>query len=178
MNYYLSSGAVLSDCGRYRYLLWRVWDSPLIADAPVVLPPRKAVVAFCGLNPSTADATQDDPTIRRCVGFAKSWGYAGLLMVNRFAWRSTDPRGMDFVEDAYGPGNKEWMRTALDCSDIFVAAWGATLGPTNRNSPAILASILKGLAPEKLRHLGLTKDGHPRHPLYLRGDTQPQRWTL
>jgi hypothetical protein len=74
--------AVLSECGRYRYVLTRTWDHDL------------AACAFIGLNPSTADAHEDDPTIRRCIRFARDWGHGGLIMLNLFAWRSTDPRGL------------------------------------------------------------------------------------
>src|SRR5882724_4976365 len=93
----IGNGAVLSDCERYRYALWRRW-----AERPAVL--------FVGLNPSTADALQDDPTIRRCIRFAKAWGYGALYMGNLFAFRATDPRAMKAEADAVGPDNDGWLR--------------------------------------------------------------------
>jgi hypothetical protein len=87
------SGAEFSECQQYRYTLWRTWDSQ--ADR----------VMFIGLNPSTADETEDDPTIRRCIRFAKDWGYGGILMMNAYAYRSTAPRGLKQVTDPIGPRN-------------------------------------------------------------------------
>ena len=153
----LGNGAILSDCARYRYALWRRWS-----DAPAVL--------FIGLNPSTADATQDDPTIRRCLRFAKAWGHGALYMGNLFAFRATDPRELMAAADPVGPETDAWLRhLALD-SGLIVAAWGAH--GDYRGRAAVVAEAL----PMHVHCLGRTKDGQPRHPLYLRSDAQPEPW--
>lgn len=148
----MSKGAVISACQQYRYKLWRTWDK----DKPIVL--------FIGLNPSTADAELDDPTIRRCIGFAKAWGCGGLIMANLFAYRATEPKDMKNAYDAIGPDNDEWLRKCATDANIIVAAWGAHGGHLNRNLSVI--HDIKGM-----RCLGKTKDGHPKHPLYLASST-------
>ena len=91
-------GAIISDCQKYRYALWRNWDL------------SKDKVMFIGLNPSTADHIEDDPTIRRCIGFAKSWGYGGLYMMNLFSYRTSNPSKLKNVKDPIGnPDNDEWI---------------------------------------------------------------------
>ena len=147
------SSAVFSDDRVYRYELRRVW-----AAGPLV--------AFVGLNPSTADETVDDPTIRRCIGFAKRWGYGGLVMVNLFAFRATDPRVMRAAADPVGPANDEHLERLTGEVDQFVAAWGA--GGTYMDRDLAVLPIIGW----HLRALGHTKDGHPRHPLYVRADAQ------
>lgn len=146
--------------GPYRYNLWRLWD-----DRPHAV--------FIMLNPSTADASEDDPTIRRCMGFARSWGYGGICVVNLFAYRSTDPRALASVPDPVGPRNDQQIDATLGGADLVVAAWGAH-GTLGARSATVRALVEKH---RPLYHLGLTKNGSPRHPLYLRSDTQPTRWT-
>jgi hypothetical protein len=104
--------ADFSLCRTYRYTLWRVWNSKV--------PP----VCFIGLNPSTADELEDDPTIRRCMRFAKAWGYGGLVMANLFAFRATDLRVMKAAIDPVGPDNDAWLRRMADRAGIVIAAWG------------------------------------------------------
>lgn len=147
--------AVFSSCGKYRYALFRVWDSG---------PTR---VMFVGLNPSTADATNDDPTIRRCVAFAKSWGYSGLFMTNLFAYRATAPREMLSAIDPVGSTNDLALTTLASVAKITVAAWGAH--GTHRNRHIAVQAMIPNL-----HYLRLTKSGHPGHPLYLPGDLQPK----
>jgi hypothetical protein len=106
------SGAELSPCRRYRYRLWRRWS-----DGPVV--------NFVMLNPSTADAEQDDPTVRRCVGFAKSWGAGGLVVTNLYALRSTDPKALWTADDPVGPENAFHLGSGALGADTVVCAWGA-----------------------------------------------------
>jgi hypothetical protein len=147
-------GAMFSDCRTYRYTLWRMWDE----DGPKL--------NVIGLNPSVADETVDDPTIRRCIGFAKSWGYGGLVMTNLFAYRSTDPKGLLTVDDPVGPKNDDilefWARAGIP-----LLAWGAhPLAGTRAKR------LLKKLEYLELSCLGLTKSGAPRHPLYV-PKTQP-----
>lgn len=150
--------AIISECGRYRYWLTREWgEGPL--------------VTFVMLNPSTADAEQDDPTIRRCMGYARSWGYDGITVVNLYALRSTDPRQLWRADDPIGPSNDQYlttaaMRAALDDAPI-VAAWGA-----NARSDRVLA-VRALRCMDRLSVLALTKAGTPRHPLYLRADLRP-----
>ena len=139
-------GATFSADRRYRYRLWRRWDG------------ARPVVAFVMLNPSTADARRDDPTIRRCIGFAKSWGFGGMEVVNLFAYRTTDPGELRRVTDPVGADNDRHIRRAIARADLVVLAWGA------RTRSRRLLSL------PHARCLGLTRAGQPRHPLYLRRD--------
>ena len=118
----LNSGAELSECGKYRYSLTRIWDE------------TKPKVMFIMLNPSTADANNDDPTIRRCIGFAKSWGFGGLYVCNLFGFRATNPKELLKVNNPFGDQNIWHTRKLSDEVDTIVCAWG--------NKP-ILKSILK-----------------------------------
>lgn len=146
--------ARFSACRQYRYELWRRWD-----DRPYAL--------FVGLNPSTADETEDDPTIRRCIRFAADWGFGGLCMANLFALRATDPRVMLAHPEPIGPDNDATLcRLAVDAG-IVVAAWGAHGAHRDRGR-----EVLKMLALD-VCCLGQTKAGQPKHPLYLRADTRP-----
>ncbi len=147
--------ARLSKCALYRYTLERTWD----AERPSVM--------FIGLNPSTADATHDDPTVRRCVGFAKRWGFGSMLLTNLFALRATDPRALMDVEDPIGPSNDRWIDRTKDRASLVVAAWGARGGLMDRDS-----EVAERFS--ELHCLGTTKDGSPRHPLYLRADAEPR----
>ena len=123
---------------------------------------------FLGLNPSTADQTSDDPTIRRCVNFTKSWGFGGLVMANLFAYRATNPKDMLDEKDPVGISNDDALKSLAENAGLIVCAWGAHGGHRDRDKEVF--SILKG---HKLTCLGLTKDGHPRHPLYMRSDSVP-----
>lgn len=145
-------GAVFSDCRAYRYSLWREWDR----DA------RQLVVV--GLNPSTADETQDDPTIRRCIGFAKREGCGKLVMLNLFAFRATRPKDMLAALDPVGAHNDAMLRSYADDprTAVVLAAWG------NHGSPERVAEV-RALFP-LLYCLGRNASGSPKHPLYVRGD--------
>lgn len=146
-------GATFSPCRGYRYHLWRSWGN------------RERRVAFVGLNPSTADETRDDPTIRKCIGFAKRWGFEAIDMVNLFAWRSTDPTGLRLVVDPVGPANDETLTRVLFDAARVVLAWGS-------HAP-VRTLIAQRVAALSLTHtlqgftLGRSKDGSPRHPLML-----------
>ena len=152
--------AVISDCGRFRYRLTRRWDE------------TAAVATFVMLNPSTADAVQDDPTIRRCIGFARSWGCGGLSVVNLYAYRATRPTDLWTVADPVGPDNDVHLRRAFEEAHAsggpVVAAWGGRARTDRVEVVLRLAGSMQVLA--------LTKGGQPRHPLYLRGDLQPFDW--
>jgi hypothetical protein len=142
--------AAFSPCRRYRYALGRTWDFD-----------RKPVL-FVGLNPSTADEELDDPTIRRCIGFARDWGYGGVLMGNLFAFRATDPSEMKRAVDPVGERGDHWLRQLTGMAGLVVASWGAH-GEHRGRAQAIIDSGVLG----SFTVLGLTKDGHPRHPLYM-----------
>ena len=150
------SGAEISDCQRYRYALWRRW-----ADGPAVL--------FVMLNPSTADARSDDPTIRRCIGFARSWDYAAVLVANLFALRTPHPSRLLRARSPIGPDNDAWLRRLQSAAGLTVAAWG-NHGRHRRRSEKIRPLLAQ------VSVLGLTQLGEPRHPLYVRADTRPQAW--
>ncbi|WP_374662190.1 DUF1643 domain-containing protein [Inhella sp.] len=155
----MQRGADISRCGRYRYALWRTWSS------------TGGVVMFVGLNPSTADATQDDPTLRRCMAFARSWGFGGLVMTNLFAWRATDPRELLAAHDPVGPRNDAALRLHHARSSCTVAAWGAQGTHQGRHQ------VVRAMLPH-LHCLRLTKDGHPAHPLYLPASLRPVVWSV
>ncbi|MEO8632426.1 MAG: DUF1643 domain-containing protein, partial [Chloroflexota bacterium] len=109
----MSTGAVFSGDRRYRYRLWRRWEL------------SRPLIAFCMLNPSTADERSDDPTIRRCIGFARDWGYGGVEIVNVFALRATDPRELRRLRDPVGPRNDSYVLDAAERAASVVIAWGA-----------------------------------------------------
>lgn len=162
------SGAEFSECGKYRYKLWRMWER------------SKPAVLFVMLNPSTADRLADDPTIRRCVRFAELWGYGSLHVGNAFAYRSPTPASLLAVRDAEdrlaagGVENDQKIYELAKSADRVVVAWGKPL-------PALLPHVqfvsLNLLATCTCHCLGLTKDGHPRHPLYVPYVQPLQVWT-
>jgi len=156
-----SFDAVFSKDRKYRYQLSRVWDR------------TKTMVAFIGLNPSTADEIDDDPTIRRCINFAKLWGYGGIYMLNLFALRSTDPNILykssnplaspkDYTR-GYGNANDYWIRKTIQMSSLTVACWGNHGVYLNRGDSVF--SLLK-----EAWCFAYTKDNQPKHPLYIRSD--------
>lgn len=127
------------------------------------------------LNPSTADHVIDDPTIRRCVGFAKAWGFGRLVVANLFALRATNPYELVLAPDPIGPDNDAHIVEQCAGRRVF-AAWGVTVAnmsvPALRNRAAVVRRLIGANA--LVEHLGLTKDGHPKHPLYLPTATVPQ----
>lgn len=160
------TGATISSDQRYRYTLFRRWSEH---DARCVL--------WVMLNPSTADADTDDATIRRCIGFSRSWGYGQLRVVNLFALRATNPAMLEHAgfPVAVGPENDEWIQTQLAHASIVIAAWGHKGGLFGRDR-----AVQQILTPwrDLVHHLGLTANGgSPRHPLYVRASVQPTRWS-
>ncbi|BDI33432.1 hypothetical protein CCAX7_54830 [Capsulimonas corticalis] len=153
------SSAELSECRQYRYVLRRVWDA------------SKAPVMFIGLNPSTADETEDDATICKCRAYAKRWGFGGLFMVNVFAFRARHPEAMKGAADPIGPINDEVLLSQAALAGMIIAAWGAH--GAHRNGAHRVQTLLTSNG-YRLHYLDLTKDGEPRHPLYLPGDLTPK----
>lgn len=166
---YTETAAAISDCGTYRYALTRAWQHDYTDT-----------LVWLMLNPSTADGEQDDPTIRRCVGFADRWGYGRLVVVNLFAFRATDPDDLSGTDDPVGPKNDRWIEREAK-GRVVVCAWGSrslTVGPAcpgrleyYHQRPMLVARILRD-AGATMKCLGLTADSQPRHPLYVRGDTE------
>lgn len=154
--------ASLGGAGRYRYSLQRAWD------------PAGPRALFVLLNPSTADAQQDDPTLRRCVGFARAYGAGGLEVVNLFALRAPDPRALDAAEDPLGPVNRRAQRRAVSRADLVILGWGATR-IAEQEAPRFLACLERWRAADRAAPpvlcLGTTRSGAPRHPLYVPGRT-------
>lgn len=182
-----TSSAVLSDDGVYRYRLDRTWD------------PRLGRVLWVMLNPSTADATEDDPTIRKCKGFANRWGYGAITVVNLFAFRATDPQNLckaawpisepdhrngRTVRPLVERNDYEIVRAAREC-DLRVMAWGANRHPCYPDRDRAVAAIIRDtpwIGPggpqlvDELHCLGTTADGHPRHPGRLAYETVLAEW--
>lgn len=159
---YVIASAVISDCGKYRYSLTRIWDE------------SKPKVMFIMLNPSTADGIKDDPTIRRCIGFAKSWGFGGLYVCNLFAFRSTNPKELLNTDNPFGDKNIWHTRQLLDKVEKVICAWG--------NEKIVDKICGKGnsfeniyYAYDKLHFIELSKFGTPKHPLYLKSELKPNR---
>lgn len=146
-----SASAIIS--GQYRYKLSRTWSSEAGRRCTFVM-----------LNPSTADAMEDDPTIRRCMGFAQRFHCVGLDVYNLFALRSTSPKALRVYADPVGPGNDDILRLAAQSAwpDLWICAWGAHGDLFDRNTKVM--EILNGV---NLHCLGVTKAGQPKHPLYL-----------
>lgn len=144
-----------SECRRYRYTLWREWGSSGLFHSN-----SDRYLMVVGLNPSTADETLDDPTIRKCIGFAKRWGFGALCMTNLFAFRATDPKVMMSESDPVGPECDEWLWRCADGTGSILAAWG------NHGSHLGRASTVSQMFPD-LICLGTNKDGSPKHPLYV-----------
>lgn len=156
--------AVFSECKSYRYLLTRPSET---------MYPERGTALFVMLNPSTADASLDDPTIRRCRGFARSWGCSGLTVANLYALRSTDPKVLRGHSDPVGPDNdRHLFNLAVEYGDI-ICAWGAH---ATRERVDRAVAIFK-LAGARLWCLGTTTSGAPRHPLYIKADQKLIEWT-
>jgi len=148
--------ATISKCGLYRYDLTRRWAV------------GERLCAFIGLNPSTADADLDDPTIRRCVGFAQSWGYDALVMLNAYAFRATKPTDMLAAADPVGPANDAYLKHWCSQAHLKVAAWGANISLHRQKQ---MIQLILDLAA-----LRITKEGFPGHPLYLPKVSVPVPW--
>lgn len=160
----ISRDAWISDCGQYRYELTRSWKAYT----------EKSLI-FVMLNPSTADAHIDDPTIRRCMNFAKREGFGMMTVMNLFAGRATKPTDLFKMDDPVGPENVLRWKSArshvLDWGGKIVCAWGA-----HPKASQQVEAFLQVMSDTPLHCLGTTKDGQPRHPLYLRNDAPLTLW--
>ena len=155
-NHYVENDAVISDCGKYRYLLRRAWDA------------KKPRALYIMLNPSTADAYKDDATIRSCVRLAVGLGYGSIEVVNLFAWRATDPDELGTAPDAIGPNNDASIARAVERCDVAICAWGAY--PVSSTRIADVKNAIRSRRPA-VYCLGKTKAGFPKHPLYIKSGT-------
>jgi|TARA_B110000114_G_scaffold175041_1_gene204202 hypothetical protein len=156
-----NSIAIYSDCERYRYALTRVWKF------------EASRLVFVMLNPSTATEVQNDPTVERCERRARTLGFGSLQVTNIFAWRDTDPKKMRTAKDPIGPNNDKTIMEACSWGDQIIAAWGTHGAHLNRGVQVkqILLSSDKPVF-----HLGISKGGHPKHPLYIAYSQKPEKW--
>ncbi len=150
----LRTDAQFSECRNYRYALWREWDE------------SKPQAMIIGLNPSTADETKDDPTVKRCINFAISWGFGGVFVTNLFAYRATKPFEMKASDEPVGSENDAWIMKLAKEASIVVAGWGNHGSYLSRSEK--IRRILKNLHCMKIN-----KSGEPTHPLYLKADLKP-----
>lgn len=150
----MKKDARFSPCGRYRYAQWCVWDE------------TKPHVAIIGLNPTRADAVKNNPTINRCIAFARSWGYGGVCVANLFAFEAITPAELMRAEDPVGPDNDRWLLEIARAADAVVAAWGND--GTHLGRSAEVRRMIPGL-----HALKVNKSGEPAHPLYLKGSLVP-----
>lgn len=153
----ITSGALYSPCEGYRYGLWRRWG-----EGPEVL--------FVMLNPSTATELANDPTIERCQRRAVQLGFGAMRIANLFGWRATDPRDLRRAGEPVGADNDRLLREWARGADMVLAAWGVHGAHMDR------ATEVAGWLEGDVRHLGLTRDGHPRHPLYVSYAVTPRPW--
>lgn len=178
---YIDTGARFSSDGKYRYLLWREWKNPhdpenwlWYGETKGGRDPHPKPMLFVMLNPSTADAFKDDPTIGRCVNFAKASRYERLEVVNLFAYRTKSPKvlkALTHEHDPVGDQNQFHIQRAAEDAGIIILAWGAHGGHLRQDE-----TVLDWLEPNahKLRMLELTKGGRPKHPLYIHSARRPQ----
>jgi hypothetical protein len=161
---FIGRAATISQCGTYRYTLSRHFEG------------GEGSCVFVMLNPSTADSAVDDPTLRRCMGFAIGWGFRRLVVVNLYAFRATKPADLWRAEDPVGPENDNWIRHELADSQTrrVVLAWGAHGKKNGRGQRVEDLIRVERRSGTYAGTLGRTKAGEPKHPLYLRADTEFQ----
>ena len=156
-----NSIAIYSDCERYRYALTRVWKF------------EASRLVFVMLNPSTATEVQNDPTVERCERRARTLGFGSLQVTNIFAWRDTDPKKMRTTKDPIGPDNDKTIMEACSWGDQIIAAWGTHGAHLGRGVQ--VKQILRS-SDKPVFHLGISKGGHPKHPLYIAYSQKPEIW--
>ena len=150
----MKKAAILSEDNLYRYQLSRIWDD------------TKPPILFIMLNPSTADADVDDPTIRRVIRFTTSWGYGGVYVANLYAFRSTDPKALKHTDDPVGKENVSYITHLIGMADKVVYAWG-----NNQKEPIWLSELV-----QTPYCIDLSKNGIPKHPLYLKSELIPKMY--
>lgn len=156
----MESGAILSPCGAYRYQLWRKWSNdPLLA--------------FVMLNPSTADASVNDPTINRCIRRAIMMQFGGIVVANLFALRAANPKMLKTVEDPVGKINDSMIIATAVSAAMVICAWGAHGKFMNRNVQVLQLLRETGITPS---YLEMNNDGTPKHPLYIGYNVEPKLW--
>ncbi len=155
------SEAIYSKCETYRYALTRVWAA------------EKPRLAFIMLNPSKADELRNDPTVERCERRARKMGYGAMRVVNLFAYRATQPSDLKAAAKPEGPANTQLLLEAADWADCALCAWG--VHGAHRDQAGKIEEVLRD-AGHPLFHIGLTKEGHPRHPLYVSYQIEPAEW--
>jgi len=151
--------ATISPCQKYRYSLRRAWQE------------GSRIACFIMLNPSTADARQDDPTIRRCIGFSQDWHMDALEVVNLFAWRATDPQSLKVCPSPEGPMNNDYILQAAWRATTIIVAWGSN--PYAQSRRLAVSALLKRFP---LFCVGTNRDGNPKHPLYAKPVEHPLLW--
>lgn len=161
--------------GAYRYELTRWWGPGEDDDPGHGTVSRKRIL-WVMLNPSTADEHQDDPTIRRCMGFSRDWGFPGLTVVNLFAYRATKPAELFDAKFPTGAANDYAISAHAHYAPMIVCAWG-TAAARRLDRAHMVADFLHRHYADRLRVLGLTMEGWPRHPLYVAADTVPIPWS-
>jgi len=151
----MKKSAEISECKKYRYDLFRVWDE------------NKPYLMFIGLNPSTADYEQDDNTIRRCIDFAKNLNFGGICMCNLFALRSTNPKNMLLHTSPIGDKNDFYIKKHAKYAGMIIVAWGNKGNHLNRDKEVIKIINRPVFA------LDINKSGQPKHPLYIPRNKKP-----
>ena len=161
-----------SPCRKYRYTLWREWalEDLLVNAGCSTETMAHTYLMVIGLNPSTADETKEDPTIRRCIDFAKRWGFGALCMTNLFAWRDTKPANMKRALFPVGGDNDMWLKRCAEGAGMILAAWGKHGSFLDRGKT--VAKDLRGMG-HSIHALRLNDDGSPEHPLYIPASTVP-----
>jgi len=157
-KHYSEGNAVFSACGQYRYVLERRWSRRY---------GRAQSIAFIGLNPSTADATHNDPTIRKCMTYAARWGFSHMYMVNLFAWRATHPKDLIQTGHPIGDENDQYLDTTIANSAKIIACWGEHGIHRDR------AAEIRSKFSRRLYCLKTNNSGEPAHPLYLPAKLNP-----
>lgn len=163
-----SSGAVFSDCQRYRYLLWRRWTTLISHEERWLL--------WAMLNCSTANEFKNDPTIAGCEKRARAWGFTGILVVNQFAFRSPYPKDLLTVQDPVGELNDQYIRFAAETASVKICGWG---------NSSVVGSLIQARTPRMIELLGddlkclkMNQDGSPAHPLYIKRSIEPIAWSV
>ncbi|EKC6206086.1 TPA: DUF1643 domain-containing protein [Escherichia coli] len=150
----VNKDAIFSVCGKYRYAISRTWDA------------AKPYALFIGLNPSYADAELDDPTLKRCISFAQSWGFGGVRIANLFAYVCTDRFEMMRFPEPVGADNDKYLAELIAGAGIVVAAWG------NEGRHLKRSAVVRAFLPVDTKCFKINATGEPMHPLYVHGDTK------